>query len=532
MAEDTYRSRARIRAKLEASTAVRYALAPLSIALAVLLQSVVIGSLPVWSPSPPLIHPTGLFQVCIVAAAWFGGAGPGLLAALLGTLVLPRLIEMNYPLIAGFFDVPRFLAFGITGLAVGWGTRFRKRAEGALRRSELALRKARDELEMKVLEQTAELRRSEALLAEAEKLSQTGSFGWNASTGDIQCSEEAFRIFRYERATTPTMELALQRVHPEDAAMVKQTIKRASQDGRDFELECRFLMPDRSVSYVHVVAHAVKHESGRIDFVGAVMDVTERRQAAEALRKAHAELAHVARVMTMGELAASIAHEINQPLAAIVANGDACHGWLAAATPNLDEARESVSCIISDANRASEIINRIRALVKKADTEKARLNINDAIREVMALAEGETRRHGVTLRTDLPDDLLPVVGDRVQLQQVLLNLVMNGVEAMSSVGDRPRQLLVRSRHQGTDHVLVAVQDSGIGIERQNLAKIFDTFYTTKAQGMGMGLAISRSIVENHGGTLRAVPNDGPGMTFEFALPAEAAGATSIRPATR
>jgi PAS domain S-box-containing protein len=513
-------------AKLERSTALRYALAPVSIAVAVLLHILVIGRFPAWSQSAPMIHPTGLFQVSIVAAAWFGGVGPGFLAALLATLVLPLLVAMNYPLTAGFFDLPRFLAFGITGVAIGWGTTFRRRAEAALRRSELDLRKARNELEMKVQEQTAELRRSEALLCEAQKLSQTGSFGWKVSTGEVLWSEETFRIFRYDRTTKPTMELALQRVHPEDVAVVKETIERAAQDGKDFEHECRLLMPDGSVKYVHVVAHAIRGESGGSEFVGAVMDVTERKQSEEALRKTHGELAHVTRVMTMGELVASIAHEINQPVAAIVANGEASEHWLAGATPNLEEARESVSCIIRDGNRAGDIIKRIRALVTKADTEKVRLNVNHAIREVIALAEGEARRNSVTLRTELAEDLAHVIGDRVQLQQVILNLVMNGVEAASSVADRPRQLLIRSRRHESDQVLVAVQDSGIGIERQNLEKIFDAFYTTKPQGMGMGLAISRSIVENHGGQLWAVPNDGPGMTFEFALPVETSRATS------
>ncbi|HZO43597.1 MAG TPA: ATP-binding protein, partial [Methylomirabilota bacterium] len=253
-----------------------------------------------------------------------------------------------------------------------------------------------------------------------------------------------------------------------------------------------------------------------------------RRHAEEALRKAQGELAHVARVMTMGELTASIAHEINQPLAAIVAEGDACQRWLAGSPPRLDEARESVSCIVRDGNRASDIIKRIRALVRKADAQKVRFDINDAIRAVIALAEGEARRSGATLRIDLAEDLLLVIGDRVQIQQVILNLVVNGVEAASSVSDRPQDVWIRSRRHESNRVLVAVQDSGIGIEPGNLGKIFDAFYTTKPQGMGMGLAISRSIVESHGGELRAVPNDGPGMRFELALPAETVVTASTR----
>jgi PAS domain S-box-containing protein len=260
-----------------------------------------------WSDAPPLIHPTGLFQICIVAAAWFGGAGPGFLAAVLATAVMPGLIAMNYPLIAGVFDLPRFLAFAITGLAVGWGTTFRRRAEAALRGSERELREARNELEMKVLEQTAELRRSEALLAEAQKLSHTGSFFWKVSTGAVGWSDETFRIFGYDRTTKPTMELALQRIHPEDATLMKQTFERASWEGNAFERECRLLMPHGYVKYVHVVTHAVRDESGDVECVGAVMDVTARKRAEETLRKAQGELAHVARVMTMGELAASLA---------------------------------------------------------------------------------------------------------------------------------------------------------------------------------------------------------------------------------
>jgi len=490
------------------------------ISAAWLLEILAVGSFPEWSSSAPLIHPTGLFQICIVAAAWFGGAGPGLFAALLATLVMPHVITMNYPLIAGFFDLPRFLAFGITGLAVGLGTTSRRRAEGELRN-------ARNELEETVLERTAELRRSEALLARAQQLSQTGSFAWKVSTDEVVWSEETFRIFHYDRMTKPAVELALQRVHPEDLSFVKQTIEQASKDGTDFEQECRLLMPDGSVKHVQVSAHGVRGDSSSLEFVGAVMDVTERKHAEDALRRAQAEVAHIARVMMMGELTASIAHEINQPLAAIVANGDACQAWLAGAAPNLDQARESVRLIVSDASRAGDIIKRIRALVKKAETETVPLNINDAIREVVALAGAEARRNRVALRTELAEDLPPVVGDRVQLQQVIINLVMNGTEAMSSVADRPRELLVRSRRDQSDRVLVAVHDVGIGIKPEDLKKIFDTFYSTKPQGMGMGLAITRSIIENHGGRLWALPNDGPGMTFQFTLPVKPVDAPVI-----
>ena len=251
----------------------------------------------------------------------------------------------------------------------------------------------------------------------------------------------------------------------------------------------------------------------------SIMDITERKRADEALHKTQAELAHVTRVATLGELTASIAHEVNQPLAAIVTNGNACLRWLAGDSPNLDEARETARRIIRDGNRAGDVIGRIRTLLRKTGTEKELLDMNQAIREVVALAEGEVRRNGVALRTELTGDLPPILGDRVELEQVVLNLIMNAIEAMSAIGDRPRELVVRTQSGEVDQVCVTVQDSGIGLDPQSMGRIFDAFYTTKSQGMGMGLAISRSIVENHGGQLWAVPNEGPGATFQFTLQA-------------
>jgi len=243
----------------------------------------------------------------------------------------------------------------------------------------------------------------------------------------------------------------------------------------------------------------------------------DQKRAEEILRKSQAELAQVRRVMTMGELAASIAHEINQPLSAIVNNGSACLRWLDGGSPNVIEAKEAAQRIVRDGNRAAEVISRIRGLLRKTETEKTRLDVNQTIREIVTVIRQEAVEHGVDLRMDLASDIPTVLGDRVQLQQVILNLLMNGVEAMAPIKERPRELSISTRPHETDKVLVTVRDSGIGIERESLENIFDAFYTTKAQGMGMGLAISRSIVEDHGGELWAVTNNGSGVTFQFTL---------------
>jgi len=307
-------------------------------------------------------------------------------------------------------------------------------------------------------------------------------------------------------------------VHPDDLARFMDEWRAALAEGKPLETEARLRRADGEYRWLLIRAVPLRDETGKIvKWYGTSTDVEDLKRAEEALSKSHAELAHVTRVMTMGELAASIAHEVNQPLSAIVNNGGACLRWLNGAAPDLDEAREAARRIIRDGNRAGEVITRIRALLRKTDAEKARLDINQTIREVVKLTRNESARKGVTLRMDLAADLPPVLGDRVQLQQVILNLVMNGVEAMASTPARPRELLIRSRQYESDKALVAVQDSGVGLDGQDLEKIFDAFYTTKPRGMGMGLAISRSIVEDHGGRLWAAPNDGPGATFQFTL---------------
>jgi len=498
--------------------------------------------------------------------------------------------------------------------------------------------------------QEEKLQRSEAFLAEAQSISHTGSFSWRPSTGEIIWSDEAFRIFQYDRTTKPTVELVLQRVHPEDRAMVKEAIERASQDGNDFEHEYRLVMPDGAVRHVHVVAHAERNESGEKEFVGAVMDITGRKRAEEALRRsesylaeaqrlthtgswarsiltgelihsseehsrlygfdpdrtvpsreefnqrihpedrqrvielaaradregkdfeahfrivlpdgttnyvyevahpvftasgevrefvgvvtdvterkraeeererlrqAQTELAHINRVSTMGELTASLAHEVNQPIAAAVTSANSCLHWLAADVPNLDKARAAAARIVKDGTRAAEIISRIRLLFQKGAPQWELVDVNEVIEELIVLLRGEATRYAVSVRMELAAGLPQVMGDRVQLQQVLMNLIMNGIDAMKNI-DGTRDLCVKSQREENEKVLIAVSDTGVGVPQQQADQIFNAFFTTKPHGTGMGLRISRSIIESHGGRLWAAENSPRGATFQFILPA-------------
>ena len=372
-----------------------------------------------------------------------------------------------------------------------------------------------------------ELRRGAAFLAEAQRLSSTGSFSWVVATGRIEWSEQLYRIYEFEPAVIVTLELIGSRIHPDDRPMLAQMVELARTEGGDVEYEHRLLMPDQSVKHLHMVAHGTRNRHGQLEYIGAIQDITERRLSEQALGKARSELVHVARVSSLGVLTASIAHEVNQPLSGIITNAGTCLRMLAADPPNVDGARETARRTIRDGNRASDVIKRLRALFNRTDAVSESVDLNEAAREVIALSLGELQQSRAVVQTDLAEDLAPVSGDRVQLQQVILNLVRNASEAMSGVDDRPRQLVVRTELEDGKQARLSVQDSGVGFEAGGTERIFEAFYTSKSGGMGIGLSVSRSIIESHHGRLWAASNDGPGATFSFSIPLapERGGAT-------
>lgn len=364
----------------------------------------------------------------------------------------------------------------------------------------------------------AALRRSEAFLMEAQRLSSTGSFSWSLATDEIQWSEQTYRIYGIDPAVPVTFELVATRVHPEDIPWFQELVERARREGHDLEFEHRLQMPDGSIKFLHVVAHGTRDPRGQQEYIGAVQDVTERRLSEDALSKVRSELAHVSRVTTLGALTASIAHEVNQPLSGIITNASTCLRMLAEDPPNVDGARETARRTIRDGNRAADIIARLRSLFGKKATATERVDLNEATREVLALMQSELQRSRTIVRTGFADGLLPVLGDRAQLQQVVLNLILNASEAMSGVENGPKEILVRTWSDDDDRVLLSVRDSGTGLDPGLEERIFEAFYSTKRNGMGIGLFISRSILESHRGRIWAARNDGSGATFQLSLP--------------
>ncbi len=362
-----------------------------------------------------------------------------------------------------------------------------------------------------------ELREALAQLAEGQRISKTGSFTSDIQQDRHRWSHEFYRIFEIDPATSPQLEAVRTRIHPDDLDVYDREIRRGVEGGgSDFEF--RIVTPDAGLKHLRGVAQLIEHYAGRPIFMGAVQDVTESKVAEEALNRARSDLAHVARVATLNAMTASIAHEVSQPLSGILTNANTCVRMLAAEPPNLEGAAETARRAVRDANRAAEVIRGLREMFSRKSPDIEASDLNDLAREVIALSASELRRNRAVVQTDFAKDLPQILADRVQLQQVILNLLLNASDALTGVDDRPRTLAIQTRLLNDGAVSLAVRDSGTGFKPEAVNKLFEAFYTTKAKGMGVGLSISRSIIESHQGRLWASANDGPGATFAFSIP--------------
>ncbi len=392
-------------------------------------------------------------------------------------------------------------------------------------KAEAELRALTDRLEDEVRVRTRELehrneelRRSEAFLTEGQRLSSTGSFSWRLENDDIRFSAELYRLFAFEQDLALTPDRIAARVHPDDMPLLTEGIERAGRDSHGLACEIRLRMPDGSIKYCSVLARGYGDMDGSLEYFGAIQDITSQHLSDLALSKLRSDLAHTARVTSLGTLTASIAHEINQPLSGILANAGTGLRMLAADPPNVAGAQETTRRTLRDAKRASDVISRLRALFAKRETATELVDLNEASREVIALSQKGLRDAGSVLQLDLADRAPLVKGDRIQLQQVILNLILNAAEAMAEVDDRPRQLIIRTARAEPDDVLFAVQDAGPGIAPANAERIFDAFYTTKADGLGIGLSVCQTIIEAHGGKLWASDAAPRGAIVQFRLP--------------
>ncbi len=372
------------------------------------------------------------------------------------------------------------------------------------------------------------LRRSESHLAEAQKLTHTASWAWRVPDWNaVEVSEEFYRIFGFDPAEgAPTRKEYLERVHPEDRHKWTGITERAIVEKADYDHEFRIFLPNGTMKWIHTVGHPVVSNAGDLEqFVGSSTDITERKSAEqerEKLRQLEADLAHTNRVSTLGEMAASLAHEIKQPIAAAITSANSCIEWLAHDPPNLDRARVAAARIDKYGNRAAEIIDRIRSFYKKSPPQRELVDVNGIIQEMLTLLKGEAHRYPIAMRAELTTELPKIMVDRVQLQQVFMNLMLNGIEAMKDSGG---ELTMKSQLQD-GQLQFSVSDTGVGLPTEGVDQMFSAFFTTKPQGSGMGLAISRSIVESHGGRLWATANDGRGATFHFTVPIQMTEASS------
>jgi len=486
----------------------------------------------------PALHleaaPVSLFLCAIMFSAWLGGPGPGLLATALSILAFNYyFLPPIYSLAVKPAEIPRLLVFTVSALFVGSlsaaqrsATESLRRAGDDLKETVQELQRANEALQTESAERELaenKLRRSEAYLTEGQRLSHTGSWAWNVASREIvHESREHYRLLGFDSEGGPqSLETLRQRIHPDDQDSVLNIWNRAIRERSDYELDFRVVFPDGAIKHIHGVGHPVFNASGDlVEFVGTSIDVTERKRAEEErerLRQTQADLAHVNRVTTMGELTASLAHEVNQPIAAAVTNANTCLRWLTRDLPNVEEARAAASRIVKDGTRAAEIINRIRQLFKKGAAQREWVDANEVVREMIVLLRNEATRYSISIRTDLAADLPQAMADRVQLQQVMMNLIMNSIDAMKDV-DGTRELAVKSQRAEDDQIMVSVSDTGVGLPPQQTDQIFNAFFTTKLHGTGMGLRISRSILESHGGRLWAADNPPRGASFYLTLP--------------
>lgn len=374
------------------------------------------------------------------------------------------------------------------------------------------------------------LRRRKFLLEEAERISETGSFYWDMKTNKLFWSTQMHRIYEVDEGLEPVYPNLMAKVHPDDEPMVQEKAQRAFRGENSVPNVERLLFPDGRMKYVSTAFRVIKHEDGRLESVGVAQDVTRQRLADDALDQVRSELAHVARVMSLGELAASITHEVNQPLSGIITNASTCLRMLSAIPPNIEGAIRTAELSIRDGNRAAEVIKRLRNLYRKQDLNPEPFDLSEAAQEVIAICAHDLQRRRISLKSKLDTALPRIEGDRIQLQQVLLNLVLNAADALSGVEQRAGQISIECSEAEPGIVRLTVRDNGPGIAADDTSKVFDAFYTTKANGMGIGLSVSKSILDRHGGKLWASPNDdGPGITFAFSIPVVAGQATDAPP---
>jgi len=415
-----------------------------------------------------------------------------------------------------------------------------RRHDGVYRRFVVRIRPYRDEsgqivkwygtnIDIEDLKQAQdELRRNEALLAQGQRVSATGNFLWRLESDEISFSDELYRIFGFELCTAITVDRIVARVHPEDRSRFVESVEFARTGLADHEYDIRLQMPDATVKHVRTSAHVSDGRDGSAELVGVMQDTTARTLTEEALGRVRSELADMTRVASLGALTASIAHEVNQPLAGMAINASTVMRMLAANPPNVEGALEPLRRVVRDSDRASSVITRLRAMFANKDAAFTAVDLNEATREVFALSIGDLQRNQVVVRSELGSPAPKVRGDRIQLQQVILNLVLNAIEAMTDVFDRPKQLVVRTGLNDETTACLSVADVGVGFQPGDAEKIFGAFYTTKKSGMGIGLSVSNTIVQRHGGRMWATPNtDGPGATFSFSMPIGPNAATPI-----